>query len=115
MKNVLIVGGSRGIGEAMVRLFRKEGYNVAFTYKISAASATALERETGALAVRADSAVEAEIFSAVDMVEKTIGNVEILINNAAVWSSSLITDVSIDEWKNMFSVNVDAAFLYSKR
>ena len=40
--------------------------------------------------------------------------VEILINNAAVSSFSLLTDLSLDDWRAMFSVNIDAAFLYSK-
>ena len=115
MKTVLITGGSRGIGAETVKKFSKNGYSVAFTYKSSAEEAERLSRETGALAIRADSASEAEILRAVEEVEKTLGNVEILINNAAVSSFSLITDVTLDGWKNMFSVNMDAAFLYSKR
>ena len=115
MKTVLITGGSRGIGAAMVRLFKNEGYNVAFTYKNSKAAAATLEKETGALAICADCALESEIESAVDIVEKKLGNVDILINNAAEWQFSLITDMSSNDWKHMFSVNVDAAFLYSKR
>ncbi len=115
MKTALITGGSRGIGAEMVRLFSKNGYRVAFTYKQSKKEAMALSGETGALAVYADSASEADILSAVEIVEKTLGNVEILINNAAVCGFSLITDVTLSEWRSMFSVNVDAAFLYSKR
>lgn len=115
MKTVLITGGSRGIGAETVRAFSKKGYAVAFTYKNSTAEAELLSTETGALAIRADSASEAEIIKAVEEVEKKIGNVEILINNAAVSMFSLITDVTLDEWRSMFSVNMDAAFLYSKR
>ena len=54
MKTVLITGGSRGIGAAMVRLFAAEGYQTAFCYLHSEAAAQALSRETGALAVRCD-------------------------------------------------------------
>lgn len=115
MKTVLITGGSRGIGRETVKLFSKNGYKVAFTYKNSEAEARALSEETGALAIRADSSSEADVISAVEEVEKQFGNVEILINNAAVSSFSLITDVTLDAWRDMFSVNVEAAFLYSKR
>ena len=115
MKTVLITGGSRGIGAEAVRLFSKNGYKVAFTYKNSREEAALLSEHTGALAIRADSAIESEILRAVKEVEEKLGNVEILINNAAVSSFSLITDVTLKEWRDMFSVNLDAAFLYSKR
>lgn len=114
MKTVLITGGSRGIGAATVRKFSSEGYKVAFTYKNSKEAAESLSRETGALAIAADSASETDILNAVKLVEEKLGNVEILINNAAVSSFSLITDVTLDAWREMFSVNIDAAFLYSK-
>jgi 3-oxoacyl-[acyl-carrier protein] reductase len=83
-KVVLINGGSRGIGKAMVKLFSARGYPVAFTYKSSEAEAASLSKETGALALRADSASETEVNEAVDKVEKVLGTVDILINNAAV-------------------------------
>ena len=114
MRTVLITGGSRGIGAAMVRLFTSRGYKVAFTYKNSEKAAALISSETGALAIRADSASGTNILNAVKTVEEKLGNVEILINNAAVSSFSLVTDVSSDAWRDMFSVNVDAAFLYSK-
>lgn len=114
MRTVLITGGSRGIGAAMVRLFSERGYRVAFTYNKSREAASLLSEQTGALAIRADSASESEIVNAVKKVEEKLGNIEILINNAAVSSFSLITDVSTEDWRRMFSINVDAAFLYSK-
>lgn len=114
MKTVLITGGSRGIGREMVRLFCKNGYNVAFTYKSSTRDAEALTRETGALAIMADSALEADILSAVENARKMFGKIDILINNAAVSSFSLFTDLSLDDWRRTFSVNVDGAFLYTK-
>ena len=114
MRTVLITGGSRGIGAAMVRFFSEKGYRVAFTYKNSEREAMMLSTETGALAIRADSASEGDIYRAVKETSEKLGNIEILINNAAVSSFSLITDVTLEDWRSMFSVNLDAAFLYSK-
>ncbi len=114
MKTVLITGGSRGIGADMVRLFSEKGYRTAFTYCKSTEAANALAKETGALAVRADSSNEAEITAAVEYVSKSLGNIEILINNAAVSSFSLFTDITADDWNSMFSVNVTGAFIYSR-
>ena len=114
MKTVLITGGSRGIGRAMVELFSERGYSVAFTYKNSDVSADELSKKTGALAIRADSAVESDVISAVEAAKNKLGMIEILINNAAVSSFSLFTDIALRDWKEMFSVNVDGAFTYTK-
>lgn len=114
VKTVLITGGSRGIGKAMVELFSERGYSVAFTYKNSEALAKALSEKTGALAITADSSVEDDVLDAVKIAQKKLGTIEILINNAAVSSFSLLTDLALDDWKAMFSVNVDGAFLYTK-
>lgn len=114
MKTVLITGGSRGIGSAMVRLFAKEGYSVAFTYKSSADAAERLASETGALAIAADSSIEKDVISAVEKTLGEFGRIDCLINNAAVSSFSVFTDISLEDWNNMISVNLTGAFLYSK-
>ncbi len=114
MRTVLITGGSRGIGKSMVEAFAEAGYNVAFTYKSSVEAAMALSERTGAFAVNADSESENEINKAVGMVTKELGSIDILINNAGVASFGLLTDMTLDAWNHVFSVNTTAAFLYSK-
>ena len=114
MKTVLITGGSRGIGRAMVRLFSERGYSVAFTYKSSDDEAQKLSADTGAFAIKADSACENEVLAAVKTTEEKLGFVDILINNAAVSSFSLFTEISLLEWKRTFDVAVTGAFLYSR-
>ena len=114
MKNVLITGGSRGIGKAMVELFSERGYNVAFTYKTSDAAAEELAHKTGALAIKADSEKSEDISRAVLTVEERLGEVDILVNNAAYSSFALLQDIDEAEWNKTFAVSVTAAFLYSK-
>jgi len=114
MKSVLITGGSRGIGESMVRLFCERGYRVAFTYKNSDKEASALENDTGALAIKADSESPEDISRAIKCAEERNGEIDILINNASVSSISLITDVSLEEWNRVMNTAVTAAFLYTK-
>lgn len=113
MKTVLITGGSRGIGEAAVRLFAKEGYAVAFTYKDSGERAARLAAECGALAVRADSSSDDEIRLAVDRVISELGHIDCLVNNAGVSAFGLLSDTSADEWDALFRTNVRGAYLYS--
>ena len=114
MKNVLINGGSRGIGAAIVRLFCARGYRVAFTYKRSASAAEALAKETGALAICADSAKEAEVTAAVGAAVAAIGEIDILVNVAAISSFSLFTDITATAWEKIFAVNVHGPFYYSR-
>ena len=114
MKVALITGGSRGIGRAMVELFTDAGYLVAFTYKSSHIDAERLAARTGALAIAADSADPEAVARAVNTAEGRLGPINVLINNAAVSSFSLFTDLTIDDWRASFATNVDGAFLYSK-
>ena len=114
MKTVLITGGSRGIGRETVRTFSKNGYNVAFTYKSSREEADALAKETGALAIMADSSNEADVISAVNRTIDAYGRIDCLVNNAAISSFSLFTDITLEDWNNMLGVNLTGAFLYSK-
>ena len=114
MKNVLITGGSRGIGKALVKAFSEAGYKVAFTYNKSEEEAFVIAREYSALAVKADSRNECEVLSAISEIRARLGGIDILINNAGISSFSLFTDISLEEWNETFSVNVGGAFLYSK-
>lgn len=114
MKTVLITGGSRGIGRAMVELFSKNGYQVAFTYKSSETEAKSLAESSGALAIHADSAKEPEVLSAVETAVKSFGKIDCLINNAGISAFSLFTDITLEEWNNMLATNLTGAFLYSK-
>ena len=114
MAIVLINGGARGIGRAMVEAFCNAGHSVAFTYKKSDAEANELSLATGALAIKADSALEEDVKRAVKTAREKLGGINVLVNNAAVSSFSLFTDITFEEWNNVFSVNVGGAFLYSK-
>ena len=114
MKNVLITGGSRGLGKALVEAFSKNGYNVAFTYNKSENEAKRLAKELSVFPVKADSRNENEVIAATDAVRRAFGSIDILINNAGISTFSLFTDISLTEWNDIFAVNVGGAFLYSK-
>lgn len=114
MKNVLITGGSRGIGRAMVELFASNGYSVAFTYKSSENKAKSLAEATGAIAIKADSASESDVLYAVNTAICELGSIDCLINNAGISSFSLFTDITLDMWNEHLAVNLTGAFLYSK-
>ncbi len=114
MKNILITGGSRGIGKALVKAFSDKGYKVAFTYKSSLDDAESLSKETGALAIMADSAKENDVVKAVSTAANTLGGIDILINNAGISTFSLLQDLTLTEWNECMAVNLTSAFLYSR-
>lgn len=111
-KTVFINGGSRGIGAAMVRLFSENGYRVAFSYHQSEPEALLLEKECGAVGVRADSSNVSEIEKAVSFVLERFGGVDILVNCAAVSFFGLYTDIKEDEWEKLLAVNLKAPERY---
>lgn len=111
---VLVNGGSRGIGRAIVELFVGEGYSVAFTYSSSEREALLLAEKTGAYAIKADSRSEEDIIRAVALAAKELSGIDCLINNAGISRFALLTDITLDDWNEMMSVNLTAPFLYSR-
>ena len=106
MKKVFITGGSRGIGEACVRLFAARGYDTAFQYNKNKESAKAVERETGAVAYKCDFCDKNQIS---ELIEK-VGDCDILVTCAGGSETGLLTDMSDSAYRNLMSVNLDAVF-----
>ena len=113
-KVALITGGSRGIGADLVKTFSENGYSVAFTYKNSKEKAKEISCKYNAVAIRADSAKENEALSAVNAVIDKFGKIDVLINNAGMSSFSLFTDITAEQWREIFDVNVHGAFYFTR-
>lgn len=117
-KTIFITGGSRGIGEAIVRMSAGK-YNVAFTYNRSKERALDIEKSLndkfgGVFAVYCDVSNEQSVQEAVNSVKKRFGKIDILVNNAGIAKSGLLIDFSLDDWKNLFDVNVNGTFNVTK-
>lgn len=92
----MVIGGSRGIGAAVVRRLARDGADVGFTYVSAAGAADELVAEverTGrrALALPVDSADAAALAAAVDVVADRFGRLDVLVNNAALYRSARST------------------------
>ncbi len=115
MKNVIITGGTRGIGAACVRKFASAGDKVAFLYKSSDKEALALKEEfPNVLPVKADVTKEEDIKNAFSFIFSQIGDPDVLINNAGISYTALLQDMSLTDWNSVIATNLTSAFLSSR-
>lgn len=113
---VLVTGGGRGMGASIARLAAKRGYKVAVNYAHSAERAAALvadiERGGGhAVAVRADVGIESEIVEMFRTVDRALGPVTALVNNAGIMAPAPATTLSADAVTDMFRTNVTSMYV----
>ena len=119
MNTVLITGSSRGIGREIARLFAENKYNVVINYNNSKEKALELLNEirllgANAIAIKADVSSSIEVKKMIDTIEDNFGSVDVLINNAAIAKQTLFTDITENEWDDIFDINVKGAFNCSK-
>ncbi|QQN33702.1 MULTISPECIES: 3-oxoacyl-ACP reductase family protein [Rahnella] len=119
-KAAFVQGGSRGIGAAIVQRLAREGASVAFTYVSSEEKAQALvktiEASGGkALAIKADSADESSVRTAIDNAAKTFGKIDILVNNAGVLAFGEIDVLTMDDFDRTIAINVRSVFVASQQ
>ena len=119
--NVLVVtGGSRGIGAATARLAAHQGYAVAVNYAANAAAADGVVRDieaTGgrAIAVRADVAREEDVLAMFATVDRELGRLTALVNNAGVVDTpSRVDELSVQRLRRMLDTNILGSFLCAR-
>ena len=110
MANILITGGSRGIGAEAVRQFTAAGHKVVFTYHKSETAADLLRQETGAVPVRCDVKHPDSVKIAVDKAVSVLGQIDVLICNAAIADYGLITDIDISRWEEVINTDLSGVF-----
>ncbi|MDE1950067.1 MAG: SDR family oxidoreductase [Burkholderiales bacterium] len=121
MNRVLIVtGGSRGIGAATCRLAAAQGWDVAVNYTRDTAAAetvAAAVRAGGrrAITVAADVADEAAVAAMFERVERELGALGGLVNNAGVVDvAARVDEMSLARWNRMFAINVIGSMLCAR-
>ena len=114
MKNVLITGGSRGIGKKCVYEFSNAGYRVFFNYNNSQSDAEQISKETGAVIIKADISKSDEVKKMADFIHENYGKIDVLVNNAGIAQQKLFTDITEADWDRMFDVNIKGMFFVTK-
>lgn len=120
-KVALVTGGSRGIGEAIVRRFVEQGAAVAFTYvsDSSAAKANTLVEELSASgatikAYQSDAASFSDAETLVNTVVKELGRLDIVVNNAGITRDNLMLRMTEQQWDEVMTTNLKSVFNITK-
>jgi NAD(P)-dependent dehydrogenase (short-subunit alcohol dehydrogenase family) len=118
-KILVVTGGSRGIGAETARLAAERGYAVAVNYRENRAAAESLVQDLRgkgtAIAVKADVASEADIVRLFQTVDRELGRVTALVNNAGIVDrGTRVADMTAARIARMFAINVTGSFLCAR-
>ena len=117
-KTVLITGGSRGIGQACVKLFANAGADIAFTFNNKKEIADKLVNDiSGQTQIKSypiDMHNLGKVETVVLEVIKDFGKIDILVNNAGIWKYCESDKMSLEEWSETININLTGTFLFTK-
>jgi 3-oxoacyl-[acyl-carrier protein] reductase len=115
----IVTGGARGIGGAIATAFAQEGADVVIADVLGedvAAPTLAAIAEAGrrSLLVRTDVSQEADVRAMVDRAYGEFGEVDILVNDAGIFSQFLFHELPVEEWDRILAVNLRGCFLCTR-
>jgi len=114
-KAVIVTGGSRGIGEAIVKTLAEAGYRIILNYNKSEQKAKKIQEEFtnkgyNVEIFKADVSKREEAKKLVEYAIQKYKNIDVLINNAGISQTKLFTDITDDDWNTMINTNLNSAF-----
>ncbi len=114
-RTALVTGGGRGIGREIALAFAREGARVAVAARTAAEiEAVAAECGRGAIAVPLDVTDEAACGRAVELAERELGGLDVLVNNAGIATSHKFTDLDTATWRRVLAVDLDGPFFVTR-
>jgi len=119
MKNIIVTGGSRGIGKCLVENLAREGYNVILNYNKSEKQAKKIQNDLKAEGIvieifKADVSKKEEVKKLVEFAIEKMQTIDVLINNAGIARLQMFQDVTEDDWNEMINTNLKSAFYMSQ-
>ena len=115
MKTVIVTGGSRGIGAAIVKELAKENYNIVLNYNNSEEAAIKIQNELKELGTnieifKADVSKREEVKALVQFTLDKFKNIDVLVNNAGIAQEKPFVDITDEDWEKMIQVNLNSVF-----
>lgn len=115
MKNIIVTGGSRGIGKCLVENLARDGYNVLLNYNKSENHAKKIQNDLKEEGIeiqifKADVSKREEVNKMIEFAIKKWNNIDVLINNAGIARLQMFQDVTEDDWNEVINTNLKSAF-----
>lgn len=116
MKNIIVTGGSRGIGRAIVEKFASNGFRVILNYKNSDKIAEEIKNKyyENVVLYKADVSKFDEVKVMCDFCIKEFGKIDVLVNNAGISQIKPFADITEEDWDNIMNVNLKGVYNCTK-
>lgn len=118
-KIAIITGGAKRLGREIALTLARAGFDVAITFRTSKDDAEETARAIRGLGVRSavhalDVRDEASVYGAVSAIAEEFGRIDVLVNNAAVFESAPLAEISLEQWDAIFATNTRGPFLVAR-
>ena len=115
MKTVIVTGGSRGIGAAIVKELAKENYNIVLNYNNSEEAAIKIQNELKEKGInieifKADVSKRSDVQALIQFTLDKFKNIDVLVNNAGIAQVKPFVDITDEDWEKMMQVNLNSVF-----
>lgn len=115
MKNIIVTGGSRGIGKCLTQNFAKAGHNVVLNYNKSKKEAEQIKKELEEQGIKieifkADVSKREDVNKLIKFAIKTMGGIDVLINNAGIAKLQMFQDVTEETWNEIMDTNLKSVY-----
>jgi acetoacetyl-CoA reductase len=106
----LVTGGTRGIGRAIVERLKADGMQVAAGYSGNDEAAAECAKTLGIMVVKGNVGSFADCQHAVEAIEKELGPIDVLVNNAGITRDGVFHKMNSEQWSEVIRVNMDSLF-----
>lgn len=110
----IVTGGTRGIGRAVCLMLKQDGFTVAANYGGDDSKASAFTEETGIPAYKWDVGDHEACLAGCALVEKEVGPVDVVVNNAGITRDGTLLKMSFDDWNEVMRINLGGCFNMAK-
>ncbi|CAO5680615.1 MAG: 3-oxoacyl-[acyl-carrier-protein] reductase FabG [Holosporales bacterium] len=109
-KLALVTGGTRGIGAAIAKRLKNDGYRVLATYVSNTQAAQNFEQETGIKTIQWDVSSKMDMEKNAQRILEEFKNMSVIVHNAGITSDSFFHKMTSDQWENVLSTNLSSCF-----